>query len=98
MSSGLTVIVDGKSVPLDECGWFESLPCGCIVALAVAVTGSRVLATADQAHHHLNPTKRERTRAARDGIATELMTMAHYREHVAANWECAAHKSAEVSR
>lgn len=95
MTTGLTVTVNDQQVPLDECGWFERRPCGCIVTATAAVVdgeGGWVLATADQAVHHWRRTKRERDRAAREGITTELMTMAHYREHVGANWECAQHK------
>lgn len=94
--TGLTVTVDGQPVPLDECGWIERLPCGCIQSVVTAVCGNRVLATVDQAHHHLNRTKRERDRAARDGISTELITMDHYREHIGAKWECEQHKPGSV--
>lgn len=92
--SGLTVTVDGKPVPLDECGWLQRRPCGCIVSAVVAVVASRVIATAEQAHQHLNPTKRDRTASEREGITvgtTELITMAHYREHIGADWECEQH-------
>jgi hypothetical protein len=103
MSSGLTVMVANQPVPLDECGWLQRRPCGCIVSAVVAVVGSRVIATAQQAHEHLNRTKRERTAAERDGITvatTELITMAHYHEHIGANWECEQHAAAktEVAR
>ncbi|MGW5123243.1 hypothetical protein ACWEQ7_04110 [Streptomyces sp. NPDC004069] len=97
MSTNLTATIDGQPVPLEECGWIERRPCGCIVAAAVAVAGHRVLATVEQAHRHLNPTKRERDRAAREGITTELITMAHYREHIGANWECQQHAPADVT-
>lgn len=97
MSTHLKAEVDGVLVPLDDCGWFERRPCGCIVAAVTAVVetvddSGWVLATADQAHRHLNPAKRDRDRAAREGIITELMTMQHYRDHVGANWECDSHK------
>lgn len=92
MPSGLTVTINDQPVPLDECGWFERRPCGCIVSALVAVSGSRVVATAEQAIRHWNRTKREREKAARDGITAELMTIAHYREHIGANWECGQHK------
>lgn len=92
MSSGLTVTVEGQPVPLDECGWLERRPCGCIVTTIVAVSGDRVLATADQAHRHLNPTKRAREQAACEGLTTELITITHYREHIGSKWECDAHK------
>ncbi|MEU1497348.1 hypothetical protein [Streptomyces sp. NPDC005732] len=94
MASGLTVVVDGQPVALDDCGWIQRRPCGCIVSALVAVSGDRVVATAQQAHEHLNHGKRERAAAEREGITvdtTELITMRHYREHIGANWECAWH-------
>lgn len=95
MTTNLTVTVDGQLVPLEECGWIQRRPCGCIVSAVVAVVGSRVIATATQAHEHLNPTRRERTAAEREGITTattELITMQHYHDHIGAKWECDAHK------
>ncbi|MFL1904803.1 hypothetical protein ACJWDR_37720 [Streptomyces tauricus] len=93
--TGLTVVVDNQPVPLDECGWIQRRPCGCIVAALVAVSGNRVVATAQQAHEHLNKGKRERAAAEREGITvatTELITMTHYREHIGAKWECERHQ------
>jgi hypothetical protein len=89
--SGRTVTIDGQPVPLDECGWLERRPCGCITSALVAVSGSRVVATPEQAHAHLNPTKRARGQAAKERLAVELITMTHYREHIGANWECEQH-------
>jgi RPA family protein len=102
MSTNLTVTVGGESVPLEECGWIQRRPCGCIVSAVVAVVDAVdesgwVLATADQAHQHLNRTKRERERAAKAGLQTELITMTHYREHIGANWECEQHATAEAA-
>lgn len=100
MTSGLTITVDGKPVPLDDCGWFERRPCGCIVSGVCAVSegeGGWVLATAEQAASHWRQTKSERDRAARAGLTVELMTMAHYRKHVGANWECEQHAKAVQS-
>lgn len=94
MTTGLTVTINNQPVPLDECGWIERRPCGCIVSAVVAVTGNRVLATADQAHRHWNRTKHQREQTAREGITTELITMRHYREHIGANWECNQHTTA----
>ena len=96
MNSGLTVTVNGQPEPLEACGWLQRRPCGCIVAAVVAVVGTvddsgHVLATADQAHRHLNPTKRDRERAAKAGLTTELITMRHYRDHIGAKWECEQH-------
>lgn len=97
MTTGLTVTIDDQPTPLDECGWIQRRPCGCIVAAVVAVVPAAdntgwVLATADQAHRHLNPGKRDREKAARAGLTTELITMRHYREDIGANWECDTHK------
>lgn len=103
MSINLTVTIDGQSVPLDECGWIERRSCGCIVSAVVAVVETTdesgwVLATADQAHQHFNPKKRDRDEAAREGLTTELITMQHYREHIGANWECETHAKTEATR
>lgn len=97
-TNGLTVTIDGQPVPLEECGWIQRRPCGCIVAALVAVVGNdTVYATADQAHRHLNPTKRDRDHAAREGITTELITWQHYHDHIGANWECEQHARPAVS-
>ncbi|MFE2967529.1 hypothetical protein ACFXKC_28425 [Streptomyces sp. NPDC059340] len=101
MTIGLTITIDGQPVPLEECGWLQRRPCGCIVSAAVAVVetvddSGWVLATADQAHRHLNPTKRDRERAAKAGLTTELITMTHYRTNIGAKWECDAHAQAGV--
>lgn len=96
-TTGLSVTINGQPTPLDECGWLQRRPCGCIVSAVVAVCGDDwVLATADQAHRHLNPTKRDRDRAEKAGLTTELITMRHYREHIGANWECEAHATARA--
>lgn len=96
MTANLTVTVNDQPVPLDECGWLQRRPCGCIVSAVVAVVEAAddsgwVLATADQAHRHLNPTKRDRDKAERAGLTTELITMRHYREDIGARWECERH-------
>jgi hypothetical protein len=96
MSTGLTVTFNDQPVPLDDCGWIQRRPCGCIVSAVVAVDAPDredgwVLATAEQAHRHLNPSKRDRDRAAKAGLTTELITMQHYRDHIGAKWECAEH-------
>jgi hypothetical protein len=97
MSSGLTVTVHGKPVQLDECGWIQRRPCGCIVSAVVAVVeGGWVLATADQANQHLNPTKRDRDKISRAEIATELITMAYYRSDIGAKWECEQHAATKA--
>lgn len=95
----LLVEVDGATVPLDECGWLERRPCGCIVSAVVAVVpGDRTIATPEQAFRHLNPRKRDRDRSEREGLTIELVTMKHYRENIGASWECQEHTPAEVAR
>ncbi|MFD3535209.1 hypothetical protein [Streptomyces sp. NPDC058664] len=94
MTSNLTVVIDGKSEPLDECGWIEREPCGCIVSAVIAVVGERTLATAEQVTQHWHRTKREREQAARAGLTVELITMRHYREDIGARWECEQHTPA----
>ena len=64
-------------------------------ARAPADDSGWVLATADQAHRHLNPTKRDRAKADRAGLTTELITMRHYRDHIGAQWECEEHRAAK---
>lgn len=100
MTTGLTVTINDQPEPLDECGWLERRPCGCIVSAVLAVVecaddSGWVLATADQAHRHLNPTTRDREKAARAGLTTELITMRHYRDHIGAQWECDEHRTAK---
>ncbi len=96
MTTNLTVTIDGKPVPLDECGWLEREPCGCIVSVVVAVVEAKggtgwVLATAEQARKHFAPKKRDRDRAEKAALTVELITMTHYRENIGANWECEQH-------
>lgn len=103
MTTGLTVTVNDKPVPLDECGWLQRRPCGCIVSAVVAVVkcaddSGWVLATADQAAKHLMPRKRDRDKADGQGLRMELITMAHYREHIGAKWECEQHAKTEAGR
>ncbi len=102
MTTGLTVTVDNQPVPLDDCGWIQRRPCGCIVSAVLAVVNANdgsgwVIATADQANRHLNPTKRDRDRAAKAGLNTELITMRHYREDIGAKWECEQHALAPAA-
>lgn len=96
--SGLTVVVGGVPVPLDECGWFKRRACGCITAAVVAVVsgeGGWTIATADQAHRHFAPRKDTRERETKQGITYELITMSYYRENIGAQWECATHTVSE---
>lgn len=97
MPTTLTVHLDGKPVPLDECGWLQRKSCGCIVAALLAVLGDDVYATVEQAHKHLSPRKDTRAREIRDGYRIELITMAHYREHIGAQWECDEHRPEPVA-
>jgi hypothetical protein len=90
----LTVHIDGQHVPLDECGWLQREPCGCITAAMVAVVsgqGGWTIADPDTAHRHFTKRKDQRARDIKRGVTVELITMQHYRENIAANWECPAH-------
>lgn len=90
----ITVQFDGQAVPLDECGWLQREPCGCITAAVVAVVtgeGGWTIADPDTAHRHFTKRKTERARDLKRGVTVELITMQHYRENIAANWECPAH-------
>lgn len=89
------VTVGSELVPLAACGWFQREGCGCIVAAMVAVPGDgNVYATAEQAAKHMRPKKSSRDKDAREGRTWELITMAYYREHIGAKWECAEHAPA----
>ncbi|MEW5658301.1 hypothetical protein [Streptomyces cinereoruber] len=95
MATNLTALVGDRQEPLDECGWLERRPCGCIVSAVVAVVdGAWTLATPEQAIEHWHTTKRERAQAKRAGLTVELITMRHYREHIGARWECEQHTPA----
>lgn len=88
----ITVELDGRHVPLTDCCWLQRATCGCVVAVSTAaVAGGRVLATAEQAHANLVPSKRERTREIKEGLTFELITFAHYRAEIGTQWECPAH-------
>jgi hypothetical protein len=93
---GLLVLIDGKTVPLADCGWLQRRACGCIVAALTATSGDEAYATAEQARRSLSRDKRTRAREDRDGFYMELITMAYYREHIGSKWECAEHVKASA--
>lgn len=80
----LLVVIDDKPVPLHDCAWVEYAPCGCAVSviLAAMTDGSHALTTEDQVRCHLDPKKRDRDKAIRQGYRLELMTMDRYRAEV----------------
>lgn len=80
----LLVRIDGNAVPLRDCAWVEYAPCGCAVGVMVAAMsdGSRALPTEDDARRHLDPKKRDRDKAIRQGYRLELMTMTRYRAEI----------------
>lgn len=80
----LLVVIDDKPVPLNDCAWVEYAPCGCAVSVILAAMsdGSRALTTEDHVRHHLDPKKRDRDKAIRQGYRLELMTMDRYRAEV----------------
>lgn len=87
----LMVQIDGQMVPLKDCTWSMWASCGCLVAVSMAVSGDRVLATEEQAHKSHSPRKRDRDRETRDGYRWKLITLAHYRAEIGAQWECTKH-------
>jgi hypothetical protein len=87
----IAAVIDGQAVPLTDCCWIQRTPCGCVVSVVTAATKSRTLATAEQAHKELTPRKRDRDRDDGEGLTWELISTAHYREHIGAQWECPAH-------
>jgi len=90
----LYAVVDNQQEPLDECGWIERRPCGCIVSAVIAIVEDAwTIATPEQATAHWHKTKRERAEATRAGLTPELITMRHYRKNIGAKWECDAHTS-----
>lgn len=80
----LLVLIENKPVPLHDCAWVEYAPCGCAVSVVVAAMhdGSRALPTEDDARRNLDPKKRDRDKAIRQGYRLELMTMDRYRAEV----------------
>jgi len=80
----LLVRIDDKTVALHDCAWVEYSPCGCAVSVVMAAMedGSRALPTEDDARRHLDPKKRDRDKAIRQGYRLELMTMQRYRAEV----------------
>lgn len=91
----ISVEIDGQHIPLDDCGWLHRRACGCIAAAVLAhVTGDGgwTITTPDQAHRHFTRRKDTRARETRQGMTVELITMQHYREHIATRWECPTHQ------
>jgi len=86
----LLVLIDEKPVPLHNCTWVEYAPCGCAVSVVMAAMadGSRALPTEDDARRHLDPKKRDRDKAIRQGYRLELMTMDRYRADVDLTVRC----------
>jgi hypothetical protein len=79
--------------------WLQQRPCGCIVACVVAmVPGEWSLATAEEAHQHLNPTRGDQARAAAAGLSTVAVSSLQYREQYRSDWRCDEHVSSAVSR
>jgi hypothetical protein len=83
--------IDGLTVPLTDCCWIQTRPCGCMTAALTAAHGDDAYATAEQAHKELQPTKRERDRDIKQGKTLKLMTFPQYRALNGGRWECAEH-------
>ncbi|MFF7184658.1 hypothetical protein ACFZAR_05365 [Streptomyces sp. NPDC008222] len=94
----LKVEIDGRLLPLTSCYWIQSAPCGCVVSLTTTakLKGKtvKVLATAEQAHAHLVPSKRERDDDNRRGFTWGLVAKTRYHDEIAKSWECDQHQRA----
>jgi hypothetical protein len=89
----LMVEVDGETVPLASCAWIQREKCGCVVSVALAVAGDRVLVSEEQAHKHFTPRRPSREKEIREGLRTELITMATYDASLRHSpWECELHQ------
>lgn len=94
----LNVEIDGRTIPLTACYWIQSAPCGCLVSLTTTTKPNgktvKVLATAEQAHAHLVPSKRERDDENRRGYTWSLVAKDRYHAELANGWECDEHRKA----
>lgn len=88
--------MNDQHLDLNDTIWLQQRPCGCVVAAVVAVVeGEWTLATAEQAHQHLNPTHHDLRRAADAGLQIVPVTGLQYREKFR-NWWCCPEHSAAV--
>ncbi|MFB7500088.1 hypothetical protein ACFC09_36315 [Streptomyces sp. NPDC056161] len=94
----LKVEIDGQMLPLTGCYWIQSAPCGCIVALTTTTKPKgktvKVLASAEQAHEHMVPLKRERDDESRRGYTWALVAKDRYHAELSDAWECGQHQRA----
>lgn len=92
----LKVDADGNTVPLTDCYWIQSAPCSCIVALTTTTKlkgkAVKVLATAEEAHQHMVPSKRERDDDNRRGYTWQPVTKDRYHSEIGQQWECPQHR------
>lgn len=88
----LMVQIGDATVPLKDCSWSMWASCGCMVAISMAISGDRILATEEQAHKNHSPRKRDRDREIRNGYRWELITLDRYRAEIGARWECEKHR------
>jgi hypothetical protein len=61
------------------------------VAAVVAVVGDRVIATAEQANDHFNPTPLDRGRASSARLTAVPVPSAEYEARYRARWRCDEH-------
>lgn len=90
----LMVQIDDKAVPLTDCVWVESRPCGCPCGVLMASYSDTVYATEDQARRSFCPTKRERDKAIKQGFTLELITFERYRAEIDLTAKCPHAKAA----
>ncbi|MEU0393868.1 hypothetical protein ABZ208_13995 [Streptomyces sp. NPDC006208] len=79
----LLVELDGQPVELKDAVWVAYRPCGCACSVMDADWGDgEVFASEDQAWREFYPLKKDRDRAIKQGYRLELVTFAHYRQHI----------------
>ncbi|MFF0777037.1 hypothetical protein [Streptomyces sp. NPDC003720] len=92
----LAVVIGRRNTPLTDCYWIQSAPCGCIASLTTTTKprgrGVNVLETAEQAHRHMVPLKRERDDENRRGFTWQLVTKVRYHAEIGTRWTCQQHR------
>jgi hypothetical protein len=88
----LSVEIDGKPVPLDECNWVMWGPCGCPWGVTMCgVHRSYRVITEDDAWKQFYDRKKERDIARRCGTRMELMTFERWKAEVCERMKTVCH-------
>ena len=71
----LMIEVEGEMVPLTDVNWLLRQPCGCLQAVSLAANGDDVYAASEpQAWGEFYDTKKEISKAQREGYKIEVIT------------------------